>query len=321
MDNQVFQQVRGLIDKNDAIGIVVGRDPSLDEMAGALGLFLSLKELGKNPVIASPTEPIVSISSLVGIDKVKTAFDNGSSGDLVVSFPYKEGEIEKISYTMDDGFLNIVVKAGEQGLFFNEKSVVYKRSGGNAPSLLFVVGTPMLSALGNLFDPRSLKETTVVNIDNKANNQGFGDIVLVSPKMSSVSEQVADLLEAIGMSIEQDIAQNLLSGIAFATRNFQDPKTSSMAFEMSGILMRKGAKRAEMQIPRPASSQQFIPSPRPNNRVQIQQRGQQNPMQTQNQPRGGQNQPQAQPSVQPIAQNNPPDDWLMPKVYKGSTNV
>lgn len=378
MDNQVFQQVRQLIDKNDAIGIAVGKDPSLDEMAAALGLFLSLRALGKNPVIASPTEPLVEISSLVGIDQVKKQFGDNSSGDLIVSFPYREGEIEKVSYTLEDNFINIVVKAGEQGLSFSEKNVAYKRSsGGSVPTLLFVVGTPTLSALGNLFDPKSLKDTTVINIDNKPANQGFGDIVLVSPKMSSVSEQVADLLEAIGMSIEQDIAQNLFSGIMYATKNFQDPKTSSMALEMGGILMRKGAVRKQ-QPASVANPQQFIPMQQmPVGQSKPQQRfPQQRPQQNQNRPaqmpraqfnqqilrqmnqtlgsvpvnpastqsrpfdntqgKPVQNQNQNQQSFsaaqdkqgqtvpEDLIENNtatPPDDWLMPKVYKGSTNV
>jgi hypothetical protein len=70
--------------------------------------------------------PLVEVSSLVGIDEVKTTLGE-ASGDLVVSFPYREGEIEKVSYTRDDNFLNIVVKAGEKGLNFDEKDVKFTR--------------------------------------------------------------------------------------------------------------------------------------------------------------------------------------------------
>ena len=43
--------------------------------------------------------------------------------------------------------------------------------------------------------------------------------------------------------MDLDIAQNLMLGIATATNNFQDSKTSSLAFEMAGVLMRNGALR------------------------------------------------------------------------------
>src|SRR5258706_396295 len=143
MDNASSQRVKELIAKNDKIGILVGKNPSLDQMAAALALHLGLKQLGKTSAIACPSESIVANSSLVGIDKVKTEL-SGEGGDLVVSFPYREGEIEKVSYTLENGYLNIVVKATEEGLSFEQQDVLFKRSGG-VPSLLFIVGTARIS--------------------------------------------------------------------------------------------------------------------------------------------------------------------------------
>src|SRR5688572_26643501 len=146
MDNQALQKIRELIEKNDKIGIAVGKNPTVDAMAAALTLYLGFSEYGKRPSVVSATQPLVEHSSLVGIDKVKGAFE-GDGCDLVVSFPYREGEIEKVSYTIESGYLNIVVKAGEQGLTFSESDVRFRRGGG-APSLLFIIGTSRLSDLG-----------------------------------------------------------------------------------------------------------------------------------------------------------------------------
>src|ERR1700744_3126041 len=98
MDKQTIQRLKDTIAKSNSIGIAVGQNPSIDEMGGALALYLLLKKANKQVSIASPTDPIVEISSLVGIDRVQRSL-SGSSGDLVVSFPYQEGEIEKVSYT------------------------------------------------------------------------------------------------------------------------------------------------------------------------------------------------------------------------------
>ncbi len=269
MDNNSLQRVKELIDASRSISIAVGSQAGTDEMGAALALYLSLRYANKQVTIASPNAPTVALSSLVGIDKVKLGFDSGTSGDLVVSFPYREGEIEKVSYTIDNGYLNIVVKAGEQGLAFSEQDVMFKRGGGasNVSDVMFVIGTPRLSDLGNLFNPEALRDTRVVNIDNKTDNQGFGDVVLVSGQFSSVSEQVTDVLLGLGYEIDLDIAQNLLSGISEATDNFQSPNTSTFAFEMSGVLMRKGAARstnqsiARPQASRPASP--FVQQPAP----------------------------------------------------------
>jgi hypothetical protein len=214
--------------------------------------------MGKTASVLSATEPLVEISNLVGIDKVKTRFE-ADGADLVVSFPYKEGEIEKVSYTIDNGYLNIVVKAGDQGLTFQQGDVKYNHSsggGGGQLDAIFAVGVARLSDLQGMFAMDTLKDVTIVNIDNNQENQGFGDVVLVSPRFSSVSEQVTQLLADLNTEPDVDVAQNLLDGISFATDNFQSPQTSYLAFEMSGILMRQGAVRSRLQ-----------PAPRNNNRA------------------------------------------------------
>lgn len=310
-------------------------------MAASLALYLAFRDSANKQVsIASASEPLVEVSSLVGIDKVKAQL-SGEGGDLTVSFPYKEGEIEKVSYTIEEGFLNIVVKAGEQGLTFSEKDIRYNRGGG-MPKVIFVVGTPRISDLGSLFNPQALKNTTIVNIDNKNDNQGFGDIVLVSPKYSSVSEQVASLLQSLNLDIDVDIAQNLLSGILDATENFQKPNTSYLAFEMAGSLMKKGALRQSAQPKQgpskaPFTQPAFVEEDEFQGRDNTQRQGAYAdpffapPMQqTQSrespdqvaplrEARNDQHKPKEKPREQ--TGKNPPPDWLMPKVYRGSTNI
>lgn len=241
MEQETLQILQDALSKNQRIGIVLGKNPNIDQMGAALALYLCFKETHQNISVASPTPPTVEISSLVGIDKVKNSLQS-QDGDLVVAFPYEEGEIEKVSYTLENGKLNIVVKASENGLSFSEKDVQFKRSG-NLPTLLFIIGTPRLSDLGNLFDPQVLKDTMIINIDNNKDNQKFGDLVLVSSDFSSVSEQVAEVIKSLNLSLDIDAAQNLLSGISYATNNFQDQKTSFLAFETAAMLMRKGAVR------------------------------------------------------------------------------
>jgi len=345
MDNVTFNKIREAVNKHNNIAIAVPKDPTVDEMGAALGLYLSIEDLGKSLSIATPNTPLVEVSSLVAVDEVKTTL-GAESGDLVVSFPYREGEIEKVSYTRDDSFLNIVVKAGEKGLNFDQKDVKFTR-GTNAPELLFIVGAARVSDLGKLFDPVALKDTVVVNIDNKPDNQGFGDIVMTSTKFSSVSEIIANIIFSTGFKMDLDIAQNLMLGIATATNNFQEPETSSLAFEMAGVLMRNGALRpaSATSISRRKLTADYDEKEKP---FTGEASFEQNPFMTKTpgelereirpdpkprfvppaQPKMAQNYPlsqpkalQPQPKVQPQAQdNNPPEDWLEPKIYKGSTN-
>lgn len=350
MENASLQAIRDILERNEPIGILVGKDADLDAMGAALVFYLGLKQMGKSVSIACPKDPLVELSSLVGIDKVKRNLD-AQGGDLVVSFPYEEGAIEKVSYTLENGFLNIVVKAGEKGLSFREDEVKFQR-GGESPKNLFIIGTPRLSDLGSLFDPEALKNTTVINIDNKADNQGFGDVVFVSQRFSSVCEQMAELLNFLGFEIDIDIAQNLLSGISFATNNFQHPKTSSFAFETAANLMKKGAVRTRV-APQPISEDLSFAAPQqqPHSQPKARLGSFQTPPQfrgfdTSKNPSGRKTSPFPRPSFpssfpqtsvkptqQPSGQVPPkrqeevdeeeetPADWLTPKIYKGSTNI
>jgi hypothetical protein len=274
---------------------------------------------------------------LVGIDKVQRNF-GGDAGDLVVSFPYKEGEIEKVSYTLENNFLNIIVKSSEQGLTFREEDVRYTRGSGSI-DLLIVVGTSTLDQIGDVIDSQKLSNITIINIDNDPNNQGFGDIVLVSPQASSVSEHVADIVLTLGFTFEQDSAQNLLSGVMSATSNFQDPRTSSLAFEVSAFLMKHGAQRPRNQSSQTNQDDQSAAQRFRQASEQMDQQRQSNPAPArQTQPQQQEEpvrQPQSvqQPTSSQMTENfdqaeqaeeqneKPPLDWLTPKVYKGSSEV
>lgn len=312
MDKNTLQKLKDAIARSNNIGIAVGANPSLDEMGAALSLYLLLRNANKKVSVASPSDPIVEISSLVGIDKVQRQF-GGDAGDLVVSFPYEEGEIEKVSYTLENNFLNIIVKASEQGLSFDEKDVRYTRGSGTI-DLLISVGAASLADLGDVFDEQKLSNVTVINIDNKATNQGFGDVVLVDPQSSSISEHVADLALTLGFTLEADSAQNLLSGIMSATKNFQDPKTSSLAFEIAAFLMKRGARRVQMQTESHYTQPDAVP-----------QRKYEEPKPAQSdrlaQPQTPAVQASQQPQPEEKQDDTPPLDWLTPKVYKGSSEV
>jgi hypothetical protein len=362
MDNSTIQHIKETIAQSGSIGIAAPNNPTMDEMAAATALYLILKNANKNVTIASPSDPIVEVSSLVGIDKVqKTLEGSGGNGDLTVSFQYTEGEIEKVSYTLEEGFLNIIVKASEQGLSFDEKDVEFARGGGKL-DLVFTVGVARLSDLSRVFDTQN-PDIRIINVDNKEENENYGDIVLVSPKLSSISEGVADLAVALGLHIDEDSAQNLLSGISSATQNFQNPRTSSLAFEMVALLMKKGAARetsasARRGIRVDDRAPQRDTRPQPQNAPQRQAQDQsvtapvrQAPRQDRRsfeetlQKRVAEEQAReerarqamqarqgGQPSVQqpvnddyqddlPAENDEAPSDWLAPKVYKGSSEV
>ncbi|MBI2621103.1 MAG: hypothetical protein HYW63_00460 [Candidatus Levybacteria bacterium] len=326
-----LQRLREIFDTKASFAIVVGSGYSLDEMGGALALYLALSSLGKDVSVISSREPLVEVSNLVGIDKVKPYFES-KSGDLVVSFPYQGDEIGKVSYTLESGLLNIIVKPKENSLSFGEKDVLFRRSG-EVPQVLIAVGVKRLSELSAQFSIDRLKDTTIVNIDKFGNNEGFGDIVVIGQTASSISEQIANILVTLAYPMDPDISQNLMDGIVSATADFQSPQTSSLAFEMTGILLRNGAFRESVSprtqpMTQRVSPQSFgYPSPpaRPGMGRSVSPQAVQTPasqVARSSSPQSIREFPREQKKDDlPAGRQEAPPDWLSPKIYKGSTNV
>lgn len=240
---QQKQQIQELLGSAQGIGVVLSQNQTMDKVAAALSIALALQDSGKNSQIVSLKEPIVEYSSLVGIDQIRSSF-TGSTKTLTVSFPYKDGEIEKVSYNIEGDRLNVNLFAETNGINFSEKDIRYIRQG-SAPSVVITIGVSDPSELGGLVDPAT---TQVITIDNSASNSQFGNIIINDASSSSLSEMVAKLAEILQLQLEFDVAQNLLDGVMSATQNFTSPKTSPLAFEMAGVLMQKGAVR-RMQKP------------------------------------------------------------------------
>lgn len=218
---------------------------------------------------------------------------------------------------------------------------------------------PKLSDLSSILDVNELKNSQIINIDNSMENQSFGEVLVLDTQSSSLSEQIEWIISGLGLDIDIDVAQNLLSALSFATNNFQDPNTTPSAFAIAASLMEKGAvRRFQAQRRTEDKNQDAGEVLELLNQIQNQQRGQ-NQNQNQRREQGNRNFPQRrfdaptsgqsqkgenqsrQNLNQPRQQqgqnqntnqqnqnleekpdlNNPPEDWLTPKVYKGSSNV
>lgn len=312
------QRLREIFEKEGSYVIVVGQTYTLDEMGASLALYLTLTSRGRNVSIISQKQPLVEVSNLVGIDKVRPNYES-KTGDLVVSFPYQEDEIGKVSYTLEGGFLNIIVKPKDQALSFGEKNVLFKRAG-DVPQVLITVGVKRLSDLSAMFSIEGLKDTTIVNIDRIGNNEGFGEVVIMGEGASSVSEQVANILLTLGYPMDPDISQNLMSGLIFATVNFQSPRTSSLAFEMAGILLRNGAVRQAPRVEQLSRPQPLRVPAMPGRQPLVAPlaAAQSNRVPNQVVPAA----PQAiKEFPREQKKDEAPPDWLAPKIFKGSTSV
>lgn len=315
--NSVFSQnkdiIKTLLSENEQIGIVISDRHSIDNIGASLSLYLSLSALSKNVQVISKTDPLIEYSYLVGVDKIKKSFD-GLTKTLTISVPYREGEIEKVSYNEEGDRLNLNLFGSESGITFLDSDIRFIRKG-STPSLIIAIGIDKFSSLQALAGLD--KSVRVINIDRSVHNEFYGDVIFVDPSFSSFSEIVSKIIEDNLLPIDIDIAQNLLDGINFATNNFNSPTTSMHAFESAAILMRNGARRKTQETRGQIKNVEFnrkpfktpLPSRSPFNAT--------DQLVTT---------PVVDDAFSPLPKDlapktdEIPSDWLAPKVFKGSKN-
>jgi hypothetical protein len=226
--------------------VVLPQSVDFDKISAGLALYLSLKKSGKNVEIVAPEKLIVEYSSLVGADKVK----NGVGGkNLVVSFDYAEDSIEKVSYNIDGGRFNLVIQPKDGFPPLSAEKVVFSASGASA-DLVFLIGVNNLADLGQLYvkEREFFEKSQTVIIDTLKKEVGLGTISLVDSEASSISEIIGSLIVGLKLSLDQDIAQNLLKGLDEKTSGFSSYKTNADTFELVALCMRAGAKRTPRKL-------------------------------------------------------------------------
>jgi len=241
MTTQDTSAFRSVLESAKQVTLVVPQKPFFDFIAAALGLKIVLEAAGKQVQIVSPDPALVEFNRLVGID---TLIDTFGSRDLIISFPGQTEHVDKVSYNLNKGELQLVIspKPDSPELDYHQLKFI---AGVSRTDLLITVGVRRLSDLGSLADQAKelFSSTTSVLIHNRPPKEKFTTHEICDLSAASVSELITQIVESAGLKLDQDSASNLLLGLEKATDNFQRPAVSAATFEAAVVLMRRGAKR------------------------------------------------------------------------------
>ena len=80
----------------------------------------------------------------------------------------------------------------------------------------------------------------VINIDHHETNDHFGTLNLVEPESSSTGELVFGLIQAAGLPIGADVAENLFAAIQGDTGSFRYSNTTARALRVAADLVERG---------------------------------------------------------------------------------
>lgn len=318
--------------------VVLPTQVTNDDLAAGLALYLSLQQAQKEVAIVTEATPLVAHSNLYGIGDVKSELPPSGSGNFVIKLenvvsPDGKVHAEKVDYYPEGSNLNLVFHITSGQRFEPTNITSHHETGFN---LIMVVGATTLQELGisqQAIQPNA--SATVVNIDNTSANTNFGTINVVDPSSSSISEMMIQILSALGLPLDSDIASNIVAGIYDVTRHMT-VNVSADSFLAVGQAMQAGA-----QIPATSSvptQPPVVPSTPPQSQTSpqgfdlrevfnipqaIQQEGFTNPpvvAQTNQVSITQEEKPQGEYAVSNSPEtDNPPPDWLTPKILKGGS--
>ena len=218
--------------------VALSRDPSVDEMAAAIGLTLYLDGLQKHTTaIYSGQTP----DALQFLQPEQTFERNTDSlQDFIIAL--NKDKADHLRYKLEGDFVKVYITPYKTVI--TEKDLEFSRGDYNV-DLVIALGVPSGADLDEALSEygRIMHDATTVDITTDVPGR-FGEIEWSDPGASSVCEMVARLLlqmRSKDASLDKEVATALLTGIVAATGRFSNDRTSSETLQLASKLMSMGA--------------------------------------------------------------------------------
>ena len=233
--DDVMSKVLAKIKEADSVLVALSNDPSVDEIAAAMGLSMALDSAGKHvTAIYSGKTP-----NVLEFLKPEERFETGTESlqDFVIAL--NKDKADHLRYKIDGDFVKVYVTPYKTTISGDD--IEFSRGDYNV-DLVISLNVPAATELDAALKEhgRIMHDATSVNITNGAAGK-FGDVEWVEPNASSISEMVAKLAFEIENKMDAATATALLTGLVAATDRFSNPATTPEAMVLAAKLMGAGA--------------------------------------------------------------------------------
>ena len=234
--NEVMNQVIEKINAAENVLVALSNNPSVDEMAAAIGLTLFLDKMGKHATaIYSGETP----NALEFLRPAETFESNTSSlQDFIIALDKEKAD--HLRYKIDGAYVKVYITPYRTTL--GENDFEFSHGDFNVDLVIALNVKAATDLDGALREHgRIMHDASAINITTGVPGR-FGEIEWSNPETSSVSEMVANLAFALPKTkIDKDIATAFLTGIVATTNRFSNEKTTPATMNMSAKLMQEGA--------------------------------------------------------------------------------
>lgn len=237
----VKQQIVERIKQSSNILVTVSRDPSVDELAAALGLTIMLNNLKKHATaVVSGTIP----SAIAFLDPAKT-FENtvDSLRDFIIALDKEKAD--HLRYKVEGDVVKIFITPYRTTI--TEEDLDFSQGDYNV-ELVLALGVDSKNHLDAALEAhgRILHDATVVSLSAGDKSSELGSLNWHESSASSISEMLVSLSEALKEDkpvLDDQVSTAFLTGIVAATDRFSNNKTSSKVMTMAAQLMAAGANQ------------------------------------------------------------------------------
>jgi len=234
---RVMADVRAKIGEANNILVALSSDPTVDDLAAAIGLSLFLERAGKRAVAIYSGRTPNAMEFLNPADTLKPTAD--TLQDFVIAI--SKDKADHLRYKLDGDYVKIFITPYRARIAEDDLEFSY---GDFNIDLVIAINVSNESELDNALreQGRVLHDATVVNITT-GEPGSFGKVEWSDPTSSSVSEMIANLIYGMGdnAAVEKDDATALLTGIIAATNRFSEVNTSPETMQVASKLMSSGA--------------------------------------------------------------------------------
>lgn len=235
-EERAIDKVLDKVNEADNILVALSRDPSVDDMAAAIGLTLALDKMGKHATaIYSGKTP----NALQFLDPEKTfETDTNSLQDFIIALDKEKAD--HLRYKVEGDFVKVYITPYRTTI--DEKDLEFSHGDFNVDLVisLNVGSADQLDAALSEYG-RILHDAGVVNITNTAPGR-LGEVEWSDMDASSVSEMALTLLTELKQEhVGKEIATALLTGIVAATERFSNARTTQGTMAVAAKLMGEGA--------------------------------------------------------------------------------
>jgi hypothetical protein len=251
------QQLVERIKAANNVLVTVSTNPSVDQLAAAIGFGLLLNKLGKHATAVFSGAVPSTIEFLQPEKTLEKTTD--SLRDFIIALD--KSKADKLRYKVEDEHVKIFITPYRTSI--SQADLEFSQGDFNV-DVVIALGVHEQTELDQAITAhgRILHDATVISVTKETGNN-VGSINWVDTRASSLCEMLASISDAIKPdALDNQISTALLTGIVAETERFSNEKTTSATMAASAKLMAAGANQqlvAEKLQPKPEP----LPVPQP----------------------------------------------------------